>query len=240
MKILVTNDDGIESVGLKILVDWATRLGDVTVSAPSVQQSCKSHAINVRTPFEVTPYDYAPNVRAFCVHSTPVDCIRFATLGLHEEYDLVLSGVNHGFNVGEDILYSGTVGAVFEAVLRGHKALAVSTDAVTFDYASEWLDKAYKYVVDNDLFRYNHSYNINIPTSPKGIKLTRQGGAYYSDNFVKADETHYEQIGYSVYVHGNDLQFDTDAVMNNYVSISPLTIIRSDDKVFEKIKDLVK
>lgn len=240
MKILIVNDDGIDAPGLRVLVNWATKLGDVTVAAPKTQQSAKSHAINVRSCFEVTKYDYAPNVTAYSVDSTPVDCVRFATLGLKTQYDIVFSGINKGFNIGEDILYSGTAGAIFEASLRKHKAIAFSTDPTTFDDAEKTLDEVYKYIIDNKLFDYNDIYNVNIPLNSKGIKFTRQGGAYFTDNFVRHDDTHYEQIGYSIYVHGNDMELDTDATMNGYTSVTPLTTIRSDDNVYRKVKDLIK
>lgn len=88
MKILLTNDDGIQSEGLMIVAKWAKKLGDVTVSAPKFEQSGKSHSIDIHNPFEVKKVDYLDGVRAFSVDSSPADCVRFATLGLHETYDL--------------------------------------------------------------------------------------------------------------------------------------------------------
>ena len=114
MKILLTNDDGIQSEGLMIVAKWAKKLSDVTVSAPKFEQSGKSHSIDIHNPFEVKKVDYFDGVRAFSVDSSPADCVRFATLGLHETYDLVISGINKGLNLGEDIMYSATNGAKFE------------------------------------------------------------------------------------------------------------------------------
>lgn len=240
MKILVTNDDGIHSKGLSLLVDWAKKLGEVTVCAPAVQQSAKSHAINIHDSITAKRTNFAEGVRAYVVHSTPVDCVRFGTLGLREQYDLVLSGVNQGFNMGEDILYSGTVANVFEAALRGCRGIAFSTDPTSWDEAQAKLDFVWQYLTENDLFAHCGHFNVNIPLNSKGIKWTKQGGAYFTDEFVCKGDDKYSQEGYSVYEYGENLALDTDAVMNGYISVTPLSIRRDDVEVWEKVKLLQK
>ena len=240
MKILITNDDGINAEGIKILASWARRLGDVTVSAPKVQQSAKSHAINIHDPIEVHKIDYIDGVTAYVVDSTPVDSVRFATLGLNTHYDLVLSGVNRGFNMGEDILYSGTVGCIYEAALRGSKGIAFSTDPRDFAEAAKQLDAIYDYFVQNDLLAHNGIYNVNIPLEAKGIKFTKQGGAYFTDEFIQVGDGKYSQEGYSVYKYNSDLTLDTDAVMNGYISVTPMTTRRDNMAVFEKLSKKIK
>ena len=131
MKILITNDDGIFSEGLAILTKWATKLGEVYVVAPSQQQSGKSHAITIHSPFEISKVTLGLGEKeAYAVGSTPVDCVRFATLGLGIQFDLIFSGINKGYNLGEDILYSGTVGALFEASLRRTNAIAFPSNTL--------------------------------------------------------------------------------------------------------------
>ena len=240
MRILVTNDDGIDAEGIKILASWARKLGEVTVSAPKMQQSAKSHAINFHDHIEVHKVPYIDGVTAYVVDSTPVDSVRFATLGLEKQFDLVLSGVNKGFNIGEDILYSGTVGNIFEASLRGHKAIAFSTDPTDFAEATKRLDEIYDYFVKHDLLAHNDIYNVNIPLNSKGIKWTKQGGPYFTDQFVKIDDTHYHQQGYSIYKHDTDLTLDTDAVMNGYIAISPMSTRRDNVEVFDKLRQKLK
>ena len=242
MKILVCNDDGINAEGIKILASWARKLGEVTVSAPKVQQSAKSHAINIHEgPIEVKKVPYIDGVTAYEVNSTPVDSVRFGTLGLNAQYDLILSGVNRGFNMGEDILYSGTAANIFEASLRGAKGIAFSTDPTSFAEAEKWLDKIWDYFVKNDLLSHNDIYNVNIPLDAKGIKWTKQGGAYFTDEFIEVGEGKYSQEGYSVYKHGTNFTLDTDAVMNGYVSVTPLSTRRDNLTVFETLaKKLVK
>ena len=236
MKILVCNDDGINAEGIRLLATWAKKLGEVTVSAPKVQQSAKSHAINIHDHIEVHKVDYMAGVTAYEVGSTPVDSVRFATLGLNAHYDLVLSGVNRGFNMGEDILYSGTAGNVFEAALRGCKGIAFSTDPTSFAEAGKWLDRIWDYFVEHKLLEVGDIYNVNIPLNAKEIKFTKQGGAYFTDEFVQIDETHYDQQGYSVYKYNTDFTLDTDAVMNGFVSVTPLSTRRDNLEVFEKLK----
>ena len=241
MKILVTNDDGINAEGIKLLATWAKKLGEVTVSAPAVQQSAKSHAINIHDHIQVRKIDdYLDGVVAYEVGSTPVDSVRFATLGLDTHFDLVLSGVNRGFNIGEDILYSGTVGNVFEAALRNCRGIAFSTDPRTFEEAEKWLDRIWDYFVKYDLLKHNGIYNVNVPLEAKGIKWTKQGGAYFTDEFIKVGEGLYSQEGYSVYQYNTDLTLDTDAVMNGYVAVTPLTVKRDDRAAYDKLAKKIK
>ena len=119
MRILITNDDGINAKGLLPLAQWAQRLGDVTVIAPKVEQSGKSHGIEIHKAFEVKKVDFAPGIEAYSVDSTPADCVRIAILGMKKQFDLVISGINRGLNIGRDTIYSGTVGAIFEANALG-------------------------------------------------------------------------------------------------------------------------
>lgn len=237
MKILVSNDDGIQSEGLKILADWASKLGEVTVCAPAKQQSAKSHAINIHEgPIRVESVPYSNVAHAYVVHSTPVDCVRFGTLGLKTHYDLVLSGVNKGFNMGEDMLYSGTVANIYEAALRGCRGIAFSTDPTSFEEASARLDDIWSYIVKHDLFSHCNHFNVNVPLNSKGILWTKQGGPYFTDAFVKINDNEYSQEGYSIYQLGNDLTLDTDAVMNGYISVTPLSVRRDDLEVWKKVR----
>lgn len=240
MKILITNDDGIDSEGLAILVRWAVKLGEVTVVAPQKQQSGKSHAITIHSPFEVRSATLGlGEIAAYSVNSTPVDCVRFGTLGLNAKYDLILSGINRGYNLGEDVLYSGTVGAIFEAALRKTHGIAFSTVHTTFEHAEKALDDVWKYFTAQDLFSHNLVYNVNVPTDPKGILLTRQGGAYFSDEFVDMGDGTWQQNGYCVHDNKHDLSLDTDATIDGYITVTPLTVDRSDVAVWTQLKKLV-
>lgn len=240
MKILITNDDGIQSEGLRRVANWATRLGEVTVCAPKTEQSGKSHSIDIHNPFEVQKVDYMDGVRAFSVDSSPADCVRFATLGLHERYDLVISGINKGLNLGEDIMYSATNGAIFEACTRGLKALALSTHVESFDDAEQWLDNIYDFVRKYNVFACGNIFNVNIPKNPKSILLTKQGGPYFTDDFIDLGDGTWRQIGHCIHSNNHNLDVDSDATIDGYVTVTPLTIERTDYSAYTALKNQMK
>lgn len=238
MKILIVNDDGITCEGIKILAEFAKTLGQVTVVAPREEQSGKSQSVNFRNSIKIEKIDFLNDVETYVVDSTPTDCARYGLLGLGEKFDLVLSGINKGYNLGNDILYSGTAAAAFEAAARGCKAIAFSTVHNDYTAARENLSKIYDYIVGNKLLEYNDVYNVNIPLSPKGIKITRKTGFYYEERFVMEENGEYRQTTDFVPHHGDDLSIDVDAAMNGYISISPLTIDRTNLDAFKKLVTL--
>ena len=152
LKILITNDDGIEAEGIRLLAAWARKLGEVTVVAPKVEQSGKSHAIQFVNPVEIKRVPFVEGVEAYSMDSTPADCIRFGVVGLNRKYDLVLSGMNRGVNLGADIVYSGTVGAIFEAARLGMNALGFSAYPDGQEAAAKYFDEVYDFIVKNNLF----------------------------------------------------------------------------------------
>lgn len=238
MNILITNDDGILSPCMLPLAQWAQQFGEVTVVAPKRQQSGKSHSLELHEPFEVAETDVLPGVRAFTVDSTPADCVRVALLGWKMKPDLVISGINCGYNMGADIMYSGTDGAVFESAALGFRSVALSTDVKSFDPALSNLDRVRGFFLRHDLFAQHLLYNVNFPPHPKGIRMTRQGGMYFTDLFDRLENGMYKAHGLCVYEDSNDLTLDTDAVMHGYISVTPLTTQRTDLAMFEKLKHL--
>ena len=238
MRILVTNDDGIRAPGLEILASWARKLGDVTVVAPKIEQSAKSHSINIHTAFEVKKVQWLDGIDCFSVDSSPSDCVRFAYNGLNKEFDLILSGINKGLNVGEDIAYSGTDAAIFEAAYFKCRAIAFSTVPETYEWAEKKLDECYDHIIKNRYLEHNLIYNVNIPENPKGILLTRQGNAYYKDIFKETQEGMYIACGYSIYKGTQNLDEDLDAVMNGYISITPLTVNRTAMDAYNRLKSI--
>ncbi len=240
MKILITNDDGIDALGIHLLAEWAKKLGEVTVVAPKVEQSAKSHAIEIVKRIEIKKVPFMDGVTAYSMDSTPADCVRFGIMGLKEPFDLVLSGVNRGVNVGADIVYSGTCAAAFEAARLGTPAIAFSAFHDDQQQVVKHLDKAYDYIVKNKLLDENLIYNVNIPYQVKGVKITCQGSFYFSDEFVKVEgeEDLYFQDGVPVPdEYPGDLSRDTVAIVNDYISITPLMATRTNMAVFEKYKD---
>ena len=235
MRILVTNDDGINASQLLPLVRWCQKLGEVTTVVPKVEQSGKSHGIEIHKPFEAKQVELAPGITAWAVDSTPADCVRFAVLGLEMQFDLVISGVNRGLNIGSDAMYSGTVGATCEAVNLGIQAIALSTPPKYYDHATDHLDRIFDYVKERELLSLNDIYNINIPAHPSEIRITRQGGPYYSDDFPYIGDDLYRPTGKPIWEDRQDDTLDTDATMHGYITITPLTIDKTNYEVYRKL-----
>lgn len=239
MRILITNDDGYSAEGIRALALWAKKLGDVTVIAPKIEQSGKSHAIDFSRPIEIKEVDEIPGVKTVYVDSTPADCVRYAILGQGESYDLVLSGINRGVNMGIDIVYSGTVGAIFEAGRLGHKAIAFSTYVDSIPEAAEQLDSIWSFICENKMLECCDLININVPKVSRGIKVTKQGSPYFSDEFVHIGGNMYEQHGHKIDdVSPNDLTRDTVATEAGYTTLTPLLVGRTDVAAFEKFKSI--
>ena len=231
MRICVTNDDGIFSEGIILLAEWAKKLGEVTIAAPKTQQSGKAHSIEIHNAFEIRQVDHPTGLRAFSIDSTPADCVRVALTALGERFDLVLSGVNCGYNLGREIIYSGTVGAALEAGMQRTKGVAFSTGFDTFDGARKHLDMAWDYMQKNALLEKADVWNVNIPQEAvKGIRITRQGGRFFSDEFIWENDM-IRSNGQNVWTPTADDSLDTNAVLQHgCISLTPLTTDKTDWK----------
>ena len=239
MRILITNDDGLRAAQLVPLIQWAQKLGEVTAVVPKVEQSGKSHGIELHKDFEAKAVELAPGITVWAVDSTPADCVRFAVLGLGLTFDLVISGVNRGLNIGTDMMYSGTVGAACEAVNLGLKAIALSTPPKYYDVATVHLDRVFDFIFGRDLLSLNDIYNVNIPGNPKEIRITRQGGPYYSDDFPAIGDGLYRPTGKAIWVDSGDDTLDTDATLQGYISVTPLTVDKTNREVCRKLTETV-
>ena len=232
MRILVTNDDGLHAAGLPHLVRFCRTLGEVTTIVPLVEQSGKSHGIELKQPFKVQEVELEPGIMAYAVESTPADCVRYGVLARGMKFDLVISGINRGFNLGVDSLYSGTVSAAREAALHGIPAIALSTSLGYYDRVHEQLEKVFDFIEKNQLLSYHELYNINIPENPKGFCITYQGGPYYSDDFKLDEDGMCTPNGVCVHKNTGNLRKDTDATVSGYISIMPMTADITDWNVY--------
>ena len=238
MKICITNDDGIQSEGLLKLVQWAGKLGEVHVYAPKVEQSAKSHAVEIHRAFEAKETTVPGAVKAYAVDSTPADCVRFAVLGKKLTFDLVISGVNRGYNMGADIMYSGTCAAAYEAVNLGIPAIAISTCPENYHRATVELDRVWEFFRENKLMEINNLYNVNIPPVVKGFRITSQGGPYYSDDFPHVEGDLYRPMGKPVWEDSFNDTLDTDATIHGYITVTPLQLDRTNRAVFNSLQHL--
>ena len=238
MNILITNDDGISSPVLPLLARWASKLGNVTIAAPTVEQSGKSHAIHFTREIEITTVEIVPGLTGYAVDSTPADCVRFATHALSKSFDLIIAGINRGYNLGDDIVYSGTCGAVFESARMGIRGLALSADIVNLMDAPDSLDEVWSFINENALYDYNLIYNVNIPPCPTGIRITKQGGMYYCDTFLHKAGHMYIQAGEIKEDSGSDPTTDINTVRAGVISVLPLNASRTEMTVFDKFNKL--
>lgn len=243
MRVLITNDDGVSSPALLRLASWALARfgGEVTVVAPEQEQSGKSQSIDFSRPIKIKHTVLAGGISAYSVDSTPADCVRFAMLELQKQgaFDLTLSGVNRGFNLGHDIAYSGTVGAVMESARFGVPAVAFSSDlgAEALEEALARLDEIWDFLSQKGRMEICRFYNVNVPRNSKELLLTRRGGPFYHDRFSYLGKDLYLQEG-EPQRNESDLAFDTAAVWNGYVSITPLTADKTDLAALEQLRGL--
>lgn len=229
-KILITNDDGIEADGLKRLVRAAREYGDVWVVAPDGQRSAASHSITLHKPMDVMPYDYPiDGVKAFAVSGTPADCVRVGSLALMQtKPDVVLSGINHGYNVASDIQYSATVGAAFEASFQGYPGIALSQGfGECHEVADFYLRRILGELIDK-MPDKGVIWNVNFPDCTldacKGILYDRavSHGMFYRDHYNRVEILENGCMRYLVEgKYNEDAEPGTDfqAVVDGYVSV---------------------
>ena len=235
MKILITNDDGIEAPGLKHLINWAKNIGEVCVFAPKKQQSAKSHSIEIHGTYEVKKVDIFEGIEAYSVDSTPADCVRIAVLGMKKKFDLVLSGINCGPNLGADIHYSGTVGACFEGAMCGIKSMAVSSAYNCFENAVKNIDRVYNEIQSRRMFDFAEIINVNFPEKGEEILVTKMGPAIYSDEFEFLPDGTVKPCLVCLYNGTRNLELDTDAVMTGHISITPIRCDLTDNTAYNFI-----
>ncbi|HET9424670.1 MAG TPA: 5'/3'-nucleotidase SurE [Gemmatimonadaceae bacterium] len=233
MRFLATNDDGILAHGLECLVAAAEPLGEVTVVAPDREQSATSHSLTLHHPLRPVQR----GERRWQVDGTPTDCVMLAVEALMpEKPDWVLSGINHGQNMGEDVLYSGTVAAAMEGLSLGVPAIAISfaggdlrADVTRLRDQVATLTKVLSHIVALPSFPVNTLLNINLPPVPveavKGIRLTRLGRRVYSQSVTPLKDPWGRQIywiGGGAISWTGEQDSDFRAIDEGYVSITPL------------------
>ena len=230
MDILITNDDGIDAPGISVLAKAAAFFGNVTVVAPAHQQSAMSHRITLSRPMELESREIGiPGVTAYALDGAPADCIKAALDAiLPKKPDVVLSGINHGYNVGYDIAYSGTVGAAMEALMRGIPAIALSrNDLGGFEVVEQYLHEILEELLSAPL-QSGEIWNVNIPSGEcRGILRDRTvapEGHYNGRLFICTQDgktlvkyPYMEPVARTDYTA--DGKSDLYAVLNGYISL---------------------
>lgn len=233
MRLLLSNDDGILARGLETLERAARPLGDVWVVAPDREQSATSHSLTLHHPLRPVQL----GTQRWQVDGTPTDCVMLAIEALlPERPDFVFSGINHGPNMGEDVLYSGTVAAAMEGLALGVPSIAVSfagrvlrsDDSLLEDHV-EALSKLLRHLTSLPTFPADTLLNVNIPAIPaqelKGVRLTRLGRRVFSDSLTPMRDPWGRDIfwigGGSVAWSGSE-DSDFRAVKEGFISVTPL------------------
>ncbi|HBG49636.1 MAG TPA: 5'/3'-nucleotidase SurE [Cyanobacteria bacterium UBA9971] len=239
MRILISNDDGIHSVGLKALAAKLCDKHEVYVIAPDRERSAAGHSLTLHRPLRVDKVDMGVKVaQAWETTGTPGDCVKIgisSILGEAQKPDLVISGINYGPNLGSDILYSGTVSAAMEGAVLGYPSIAVSLFGSgdffesDFIYSADFISKFMNNIAQIN-FPKKTILNINIPAVDAdeitGVQITRLGTRMYTDSYEKRldprGKTYYWMAGEILKTEQED-GTDIMAIRNNKISITPVT-----------------
>jgi 5'-nucleotidase len=255
MKVLLTNDDGIGAEGLHAArrALSAVESLDVHVIAPDSNRSATARSITTHSPLSVKEIEFADGARGFATDGTPVDCVRFADLGLlGDRPDLIVSGINHGANLGDDITYSGTVAAAFEGIVLGIPAVAISQQSdkremdfqfgrsFDFELAAGFLAGLVGRLGEGGMDE-GTLININCPAGePSGVEVTHLGKRLYNDELTLVDEDGEGRRRYQIY--GFEPSFedeegsDLSAIAAGRVSVTPVHFDLTDRTGIESLR----
>lgn len=255
MRVLITNDDGIGAAGLHALRRALASLPEVEVHviAPDSNRSATARSITTRSPLWVEEVSFDDGATGFATEGTPVDCVRFADLGLlGERPELIVSGINHGSNLGDDITYSGTVAAALEGIVLGIPALAISQQSAakemdfrlgrSFDFSySTRLATEIVRLVASDPLPPGTLINVNCPAGrPTGIDVTRLGKRLYNDELRLVEEDGGGRRRYEIY--GFEPSFEDEegtdlaAIARSRVSVTPVHFDLTDREGLERLR----
>lgn len=250
--ILLTNDDGIESKGIKMLYNALVENGnwEIWIVAPDRERSAVGHAITVFDPIPVKKEFIDGIFCGYAVDGTPADCVKLAITAIFEKKpDLLISGINRGANVGKNIIYSGTVSAATEGTIYNVPSIAVSINNLKetdYTFAAEFTKKIASLLLDSDGLPEKMLLNINIPDVSadkiRGTKITCQSDMVFKDVFIKREDPRgrvYYWMDGELAEAEEDEKNDYTALKNNYISITPIQHDMTDYKKFDYIKYLI-
>ena len=253
MKVLLTNDDGIQAMGLHAMRRALLEVPGVelAVIAPDSNRSATARSITTRRPLWVEEVEFGDGTSGYATEGTPVDCVRFAALGLIEfEPELIVSGINHGANLGDDITYSGTVAAALEGIVLGIPAIAVSQqsrrgemdfrlgDRFDFDQAAAFAARMVE-ELDRVPMPPGTLLNVNAPAGEaRGARACRLGKRIYRDKLELAEEEggrrRYRIYGDDPSYHAED-GTDFTAIAEGLIAVTPLHFDLTDEAGIEKL-----
>lgn len=242
MRILLTNDDGIFAPGLAAIYKELTKIGDVTVVAPSGSQSGASHSITFAQPLVCNKVDIQGQFSGFSVQGSPADCVKLACMQLCDEpVELLVSGINNGANVGINVYYSGTVAAAMEGAFLGIRSVAMSLageEQMDFEKAARYCTQILKKL---PLTQNSEVVNINIPRlskgEPKGIRVVPQATGGFDEHYIRQEneqgQTVFQLAGGTH--RDEEVPTDTTSLIEGFITI---TALASDMTNHEKTRRL--
>ncbi len=256
MKVLLTNDDGIQASGLNALRRALLEVPgiELAVIAPDSNRSATARSITTRVPLWVEEIEFDDGTRGFATDGTPVDCVRFAVLGLTDFHpELIVSGINHGTNLGDDITYSGTVAAALEGVVLGIPAIAVSQQAiggemdfrsgVAYDFgaAAAFVARLVE-ELEQVPMPEGTLLNVNVPwREPRGASACRLGKRIYRDRLELVEEDEDGRRRYRIYGHEPGFEeeegTDFEAMGEQRIAVTPLHFDLTDEAGIEALGD---
>lgn len=238
--ILVSNDDGIDARGIKVLKDAVSSLGRTIVFAPDGERSGYSHSLTIRKPIKVTRIEED----VYATDGTPTDCVLYSVRGiLDKRPDVVVSGINQGANLGIDVSYSGTVAVALEGTCLEVPSIAFSQvryrENIDFAFAKKTIKWITSRVLENGLPE-GVFLNVNFPPEPNGkIKITKLGNRVYRDEIVKVDESgddRYYTLGGEKPTFISEENSDFDAIDAGFTSITPIHMEYTDYEIMKEMK----
>jgi len=246
LKILVTNDDGIDSAGIAALVNSLKEMAEVIVVAPHTEQSAVGHGITMKKPLRVIEYYKNGDFFGYAVEGTPADCVKMGMRNImNESPDLVISGINHGSNTAINIIYSGTVSGAREAAIMDVPSIAISVtkhDVKDFSNAAKVANMIAQKVEKHGLPK-GTLLNINVPDLPEkeiaGMVVTKQGKSKWDDIYEKRIDPYgknYYWLTGKMYELDSEIDFDQAAVKQNYISVTPIHFDLTDFETFDEMK----
>jgi 5'-nucleotidase len=254
VRVLITNDDGIAAKGLNALREELVALPgtEVSVIAPDSNRSATARSITTRSPLWVQEIEFDDGTTGFATDGTPVDCVRFAELGLlGERPELIVSGINHGANLGDDITYSGTVAAALEGIVLGIPAIAVSQQSaareIDFRFGKEFdfsvaaaLMAQFVGRLAEDPLPADTLLNVNCPAGdPTGIELTHLGKRLYNDELKlveeKGDRRRYEIYGFEPSFEDEEGS-DLSAIARGRITLTPVHFDLTDRPGLDRLR----
>ena len=256
MNILVSNDDGIAANGIRVLTETLSKEHDVYVVAPDRERSAAGHSLTLHTPLRVEELEETKNgaKRTWVTTGTPGDCVKIAIsaiLSPEEIPDLVISGINHGPNLGSDILYSGTVSCAMEGAMMGIPSIAVSlasmqSDYEDFIYPAKFVNALIHKLKDFQ-FPPKSILNVNIPALDEddiaGVQITELGKKMFTDNYEKRvdprGKVYYWMAG-ELISESTNAKTDIAAVRNNKISITPVTYEMTKESVMADLDKVLR